>query len=120
MEREMICIVCPVGCRMKVGGSGEDIRVTGNACKRGARYAVSEFTDPQRTVTSSVYVTGGNMPLVSVRTEKTVPKAKISQVMQELKKLTVAAPVKVGQVLLHDAAGTGVDIIATREIRAEK
>lgn len=120
MEKEMVCIVCPVGCRMKVTKNGDDIQVTGNTCKRGERYAISEFTNPQRTVTSSVYVTGGHMPLVSVRTEKTVPKAKIPEVMEALKKVSVAAPVKVGQVLLSDVAGTGVNIIATREIRIGK
>ncbi|MDD3243279.1 MAG: DUF1667 domain-containing protein [Eubacteriales bacterium] len=117
IEKDMVCIVCPVGCRLHVVKDGEQITVSGNTCKRGERYAVGEFTDPQRTVTSSVYVEGGHMPLASVRTEKTISKAKIPAVLEALKTVRPVAPVKVGDVVLPNAAGTGVNVIATREIR---
>lgn len=119
MQQEMICIICPVGCRMTVEKDGESIRVTGNTCKRGERYAAAEFTNPVRVVTSSVFVDGGHMPLVSVRTAGSIPKGDIGRLMDALKTVRLQAPVRVGDVVLADAVGSGVNVIATRDIRAQ-
>jgi CxxC motif-containing protein len=107
-----------MGCRLTVT-QGEDgmLTVVGNTCKRGERYGKDEFTDPQRTVTTSVYVDGGHMPVVSVRTKKTVSKARIPDVLEAIKDFRVQAPLEVGQVVMENIAGTGVDLIATRKIR---
>nr|WP_122013262.1 DUF1667 domain-containing protein [Maliibacterium massiliense] len=119
MEKEasFVCIACPVGCHLHVARDAQGaLTVTGNTCKRGESYAKSEFTKPVRVVTYSVPVKDGEMPLVSVKTATPVPKARISQVLLALRALRAEAPVMVGDVLLADVAGTGVDIVATRNV----
>ena len=113
MIREMTCIICPMGCRLSVQVEGEAITVSGNTCKRGEVYATQEVTCPMRTVTSLVAVDGAALPLCPVKTAAQVPKAKIVEVLTALKKARVKAPVKVGDVLIEDIAGTGVDLVAT-------
>lgn len=116
-EKELICIGCPMGCPLQVALSGgEVIRVTGNTCKRGEVYAKKEVTNPTRIVTSTVRAVGGALPVVSVKTSTDIPKGKIQACMQALKQVEVTAPVAIGQVVLKDVAGTGVDVVATREV----
>ncbi|MBN2878813.1 MAG: DUF1667 domain-containing protein [Clostridia bacterium] len=115
-EMEMTCIVCPVGCVMHAEMDGENIQVTGNGCKRGYTYAVNEMTNPTRMVTSSVLVKGGDMPLVSVKTKEAVPKGKIDEIVSLIKQAEVKAPVNIGDVIIKNAAGTNVDVIATRNV----
>ena len=117
-EKHMICTVCPMGCRLTVTCDETGaLKVQGNTCKRGERYGKDEFTDPKRTVTTSVYVDGGQLPVVSVRTKTPVSKAAIPQVLEALKGFRAQAPIAVGQVLIANVAGTGADLVATRRIR---
>lgn len=117
-EKKMICTVCPMGCHLTatMNDAGE-LTVTGNTCPRGARYGRDEFIDPQRTVTTSVYVDGGQLPVVSVRTKTPVSKTKIPEVLAALEGFRAQAPVAMGQVLIENIAGTGTDLVATRVIR---
>jgi CxxC motif-containing protein len=115
--QEMICIVCPVGCRLRAERAGDVVRVTGNTCPKGEKYAVEELTNPTRTVTTSIPVAGGHMALLSVKTRRPVPKSQIPQVLRELRRAGAKAPVAVGDVVLRNAAGTGVDVVATRSVR---
>ncbi|MEX1378064.1 MAG: DUF1667 domain-containing protein [Eubacteriales bacterium] len=115
-KREITCIVCPVGCEMKATKDGDKIVVVGNGCKRGYTYAVDEMTNPKRMVTSSVVVKGGDMPLVSVKTSQPIPKEKIEEVLKEIKAIELKAPVKIGTPIIKSAAGTDVDIVATRNV----
>lgn len=116
-NRELICIGCPMGCMMTVTmEDGQVTSVIGNTCKRGDDYARKEVTNPTRIVTSSVCVTGGVLPVVSVKTREDIPKGKIPEVMKALKAVTVEAPVNIGDVMLENVAGTGVDIIATKPV----
>ncbi len=117
MIRELICIGCPLGCPLKVEMEGNEVlSVTGNTCKRGEVYATKEVTNPTRIVTSSVKVAGGFHPMVSVKTANDIPKSKIFEVAEALKGIEVPAPVHIGDVILADVAGTGVDIIATKNV----
>ncbi len=119
--RELTCIVCPVGCRLKAEmADGKVISVEGNSCKRGAQYAVDELCAPKRMVTSTVRVSGGFLPLVPVKTAQAVPKEKIGEVLAEVCAVQLVAPVKLGQVVLANAAGTGVDVVASRSMPAEE
>ena len=111
---EMICINCPLGCMMEVTEEAEGIKVTGNACPRGHKYAVEEWTHPMRMVTSSLYVKGGTLPLISVKTKSSIPKDKIFELLALLKNMTLEAPVKVGDVLISNVLDTGVDLVATQ------
>lgn len=115
---ELTCISCPLGCplRVETDGEGHVTAVTGNTCKRGEAYGRKEVTAPTRTVTSTVLVTGGEAPVVSVRTKEDVPKERIFAVMAAVREAKVPAPVALGDVLVENIAGTGVDLIATRTV----
>ena len=102
---------CPLIVTME---AGEVISVTGNTCKRGDVYARKEVTNPTRIVTSTVRVSGGDADMVSVKTKEDIPKGKIFDCVKALKNVEVAAPVHIGDVLVKDVAGTGVDVIATK------
>lgn len=116
--RELTCISCPLGCQLKVevDESGNVLNVTGNTCKRGAEYGRQEVSAPVRMVTSTVRVVGGDAPVVPVRTQTNIPKEKIFAVMDEIRKAEVQAPVKLGDTVLENAAGTGVAIVAARSV----
>lgn len=117
--RELICIGCPMGCPLTVTIDGENIAVTGNSCPRGADYAKKEVTDPRRTVTSSVFVSGGKAVKVPVKTKTDIPKSEIINCMEVIKKTSVKAPVKIGDVIVSNICGTGTDLVATKDVDAE-
>ena len=112
---ELTCISCPLGCPLKVetDSSGKVLKVTGNTCKRGEEYGKKEVTNPTRTVTSTVRLLGGTAPVVSVRTQTDIPKEKIFRCMEEIRKAAAEAPVRIGDVILENVAGTGVSVVAT-------
>lgn len=115
--KNLTCIGCPLGCALTVEMQDNDvISVTGNTCKRGDVYARKEVTHPTRIVTSTVRVTGGEIAMVSVKTAQDIPKEKMLDIMNCLADITVAAPVHTGDVILSDVAGTGVDIVATKDV----
>lgn len=114
-KRELICIGCPLGCPVTVTmEEGAVTAVEGNTCKCGDIYARKEVTNPMRIVTSTVRVEGGTADMVSVKTKEDIPKAKIFECVKALKGITVKAPVRIGDVILKNVAGTGVDIVATK------
>lgn len=116
-KRELTCIGCPLGCSVTVLMAGGEITaVEGNTCKRGDEYARKEVTNPTRIVTSTVMTAGGRSAAVSVKTKTDIPKDKIFDCVRALKGICVQAPVHIGDVILADAAGTGVDIIATGNV----
>lgn len=111
--KELTCIVCPRGCRLQID---DNMNVTGNFCPRGKEYAISELTHPTRNITSSIKVDNRPYTLVSVKTSKPVPKEKIFAVMEEINKLSVSAPTKIGQVVKANILGLDSDIIITKNI----
>lgn len=113
--KELICVVCPMGCHLEVDIE-DDYKTSGNQCKRGIDYAREELTAPKRIVTSTVKVEGGLYNRISVKTSSPIPKAMVFQCMEEINKIKIEAPVRVGQVLLEDILGTGTDIVATRNM----
>ncbi len=115
---ELTCISCPMGCplRVETDEAGKVISVSGNTCKRGEEYGRREVTAPVRTVTSTVRVTGGAAPVVPVRTKGEIPKEKIFDCMAAIRAASVQAPVGIGDVILENAAGTGVSIVATKAV----
>ena len=114
---ELTCIGCPLGCPLTVTmEANEVVEVKGNTCPKGDAYARKEVTNPTRIVTSTVVVEGGVAPMVSCKTAADIPKGKIFDVTDALKDVVAKAPVAIGDVLLADVAGTGVDIIATKNV----
>ena len=115
--RNLTCIGCPMGCPLTVKlEDTEVISIEGNSCKRGAVYGKKEVTNPTRIVTTTVRVSGGAETVVSVKTKEDIPKGKIFECVKALKTVEVPAPVHIGDVLLEDVAGTGVDIVATKNV----
>jgi len=116
--RELTCINCPMGCRVTVNiEDGKITDISGNTCKRGEIYARAEVTAPVRTVTTTIMVEGGIADRVSCKTKEPVPKEKIFDVMNEIASASCKAPVKIGDILLQNCAGTGVQVVATKSVR---
>ena len=114
---EIICVTCPKGCTLRVKHEGKQlIEVIGSGCQRGKDYAICELEDPRRMVASTVKVKGGLHPLVPVYTKSAFPKPLIPQLAKELREVEVPAPVKINQVVLKNALGTGIDIVASRDM----
>lgn len=115
--KEMICICCPMGCRLSVDDSDKnDIKVSGNTCPRGAKYARDEVICPKRMVTSVVEVEGGEIGMVSVKTSDSIPKDRMFDALKLLDNLVIPAPVKLGQVIVENVLGLGVDFVATKDV----
>ena len=110
---ELICITCPRGCHLQVD---ENLNVSGNMCPRGATYAKAELTHPVRMVTSSVAINSKIEARLPVKTKDPIPKELIFPVMEEIEKVLVDAPSKIGDVIIKDVLGCGVDIVATKDI----
>lgn len=116
--KNLTCINCPLGCSLEVTMDGKEVvSVTGNNCPRGDIYARNEVTNPKRVVTSSVYVMNGDRAVVSVKTEEAIPKDKIFECVEAMRTLKVEAPVKIGDVILEDIAGTGVRLVASANVK---
>lgn len=117
-EREIICTICPKSCRIKVSVSAKNgqVSVKGHMCKRGADYAREEALDPKRTITSTVIIQDAMYPVVSVRTDKPVPRTLIFDCMDLIKKVTVHAPVKTGDIVIKNILDTGADVIITKDM----
>jgi len=114
MKRDMICISCPLGCHLSVTLDGGQVTdVEGNLCKRGIQYAEDECLNPMRFLTTTVKVQGSSVPL-AVRSSAVVPKAELMRAVEQLKKITVNPPVRVGDILFSDFLGLNADIIATQ------
>ncbi len=114
LSSQIICIGCPVGCLITVKKKEDgSLDITGNTCKKGEAYARSEMTAPVRTVTSMIRVEGGSGKVVPVKTAAEIPKEKIGACMDEIEARVVCAPVKVGDVLIENVAGTSVAVAAT-------
>ena len=107
-------------CNYRRDEGREIISITGHTCKRGEEYARKELTNPTRIVTSIVRVEGGKIPMVSVKTQSDIPKGKIFECAKALQSITVNAPVHIGDIILEDVAGTGVAIVATKNVETFK
>ena len=126
MENKMIknetipltCIICPMGCSMEVtveqveDGTRKVTNVKDNGCRRGAEYAAKELLNPTRTLTTTIAVEGGALPVVPVKTAGEVPKNMLLQCMEVVRRASCKAPVKRGDVLIYDLLGTGVNVVA--------
>lgn len=120
-ERDMVCIVCPVGCHMQIvedSTSETGYKVSGATCNRGPVYGVKELSNPTRLLTSTVKIKGGTLPRLPVRTDKEIPKDKIFEVMDVINKIELNAPVQMGQILAENILGLGVNIISSRSVGA--
>ena len=108
-----ICTICPVGCTLKVTGEADgQLKVEGNSCRRGRAYAIKEFTSPERTLTSIMAAGDGTM--VPVKTDKPIPKEKISECMKIINEKTLMLPISLGNIIIEKIGGTEANLICTR------
>ncbi len=115
--KQLNCINCPMGCLLTVTlTDGAITDVTGNTCPRGETYAHQELTNPQRMLTSTVRIAGGELPLLPVVSKSTLPKGRVLDCAKVLRGVEVQAPVKTGDVIVANILGLGVDIVASRDM----
>lgn len=112
-----ICICCPAGCHLEIIDDENNIRISGNKCPRGKNYAEQELHDPRRVVTAAVTLDCAQRICVPVKSNVPVPKALIAPLLKQLSRMRVKAPVKVGDVVIHDFNGSKIDIICTGEFK---
>ena len=113
--KELVCIVCPRGCRLKVDEQN-DFAVTGNTCPRGAEYGRNEIMAPTRVLTSTVRLTGASLRRCPVKTDRPVPREKLLEIMSLLNEVELTSPVTIGQPVLENVLGTGANVIVTRNL----
>jgi len=119
--RELICIACPNGCRLKVAmEDGKVMEVEGNSCRKGEEYAAEECINPTRILTTTVRLKGGVLPVLPVKSERPLPKNMIKKSMEIINRVRVSAPVNIGDVIVKDILGTGINIVSTRNIKKER
>ena len=117
-HQEITCIICPIGCKIQVQTSGNQIlHIDGEKCRRGLDYAQSEALDPRRVLTTSVVIDKGEWPLVSVKTTKPVPKSQLFTILKEIRKIHLCAPVSCGQVLFSNICDSSIDVVATKTVK---
>ncbi|MEN6340492.1 MAG: DUF1667 domain-containing protein [Clostridiaceae bacterium] len=112
-EKEIVCIVCPNGCRIRCTPKEDGYAFSGNKCKRGVAYSEAELTRPMRSLTSSVKTVFPDSPVVSVRTDGEIEKSRIPDVLTALGKVTLDHPVEMGDVIIPNVCNTGVNMICT-------
>lgn len=118
MKKEIICTVCPRGCHINVEGEGEKITaMEGYGCKRGVTYATAEFSHPVRILTTTVMIDGMKGELLPVRSANPLPKEKLFDCMELIRKVKVALPVEMHDVIISNICETGVDIVATKAVK---
>ena len=116
MIKKITCIECPIGCRLTVDAeNSKAIKVTGNECPKGEVYAVSEIENPVRILTSAVLCRGLSLKMISVRTDKPIPKSRIFEAMKEIKRIRVNKPLSAGDIIVKRFMGSEVNLIVTRE-----
>ena len=118
MKKEMICIGCPMGCYLTVEYTQKTVqKIKGNRCKIGLEYAEKESFNPERTLTTTVRIKNGHLPLLSVRTNKPIPKKLIFKAMNLLAKVEIEAPIKIGEKIIENLFNTKASIVATKNIQ---
>lgn len=115
-KKEMVCIICPMGCTLAIQQENGNLVVTGNRCPRGEQYVKQELTAPMRNIASTVRVHNGILPVVPVKTDREIPKEKIRDAMALINAVEIEAPVSCGQCILPHLFGTSANIVATRDL----
>jgi CxxC motif-containing protein len=63
-------------------------------------------------------VSGGAIPLVSVKTTDSILKEALRDAMKVIAELSVEAPVEMGQVVRKNFIEEGIDLVATKSVSA--
>jgi CxxC motif-containing protein len=118
--KEIICIVCPMGCHLEVTediNNKDGYKVEGNKCPRGKEYGINEMVNPTRVLTTTIKINNAPLKRLPVKTDGVIPKTKIFECMEIINKVEVSAPINMGEVIIKDILGTGVDVVASRSMK---
>ncbi len=117
MKRDLVCIVCPKGCRLTLEYEGNNLLSVGGAtCPKGKEYATSEISDPRRNFAGSVTIRGGRFRTCSVKSSHSIPLDKLIRLGELSHGITIDAPVNVGDTVASGLLDGEVDLIATRKV----
>ena len=116
MEKNLVCIVCPIGCRLKITGTMDNPAIGGNKCEKGITYAHDEMTNPLRMVCTTIRIKGGLHNVIPVKTDRPIPDKYKLEVTKAINKIELNSPVKMGDIIIKDLFGTGVNIVAERDM----
>ncbi len=118
-EKNFICTACPMGCKLIVRMEGDEVvKILGHRCRKGETYGRQEAIAPQRMVASTVRISNGLHPLVPVYTNGSVPKRRIPEILAKIREVQLTAPVTAQDIVIENVIGTGVDIVASRDMPA--
>ncbi len=116
MSRQIICIECPKACNLAVDIENcRVVKVTGNQCPKGEEYAASEIENPLRILTTTVLTEGLALKMLPVRTDRPIPKERIFEAINEIRKIKVNKALRAGDIILGDLLGMGVNLVSTRD-----
>ena len=118
-ETNITCILCPIGCEIRINKK-ELFIIEGAKCEKGIEYSKNEVLNPKRILTTSILVKNGILPLISVKTNKPIPKDKVFNIIGVIKKTSVNAPIEIGEIIIRNILETGSDIIATKTVKKSK
>ncbi|HWQ57426.1 MAG TPA: DUF1667 domain-containing protein [Clostridia bacterium] len=119
-EKQIVCTVCPGSCRLTVCEENGQLTVEGYGCKRGLSYGASEYQNPMRMLTTTVAIRGGTQPRLPVISSAEIPREKLGECLAALYRLMLDAPVACGDIIEPNICGTGVDVVASRSMKAVK
>lgn len=117
-KKDLVCIVCPKGCRLTVEKIDNSFKVLGNSCKRGEVYGINESKNPTRVLTTTIKLLNSKYNRLPVKTKEPIPKELLFRAMELINSIEVKAPIKVGQVVLENILSTGIDIVATKTVES--
>lgn len=114
--KKITCIECPRSCGLTVDIENcKVIKVGGNECPKGERYAISEIENPERILTATVLGQGLDLKMIPARTDKAIPKSRMLEAMDKIKKIKINKPLNEGDIIVKDFLGLNVNLIATRK-----
>ncbi len=120
-KHRFVCIDCPLSCEVALTEEdGKILEIKNNRCKKGEEYAIAEFTNPVRILTTTVRVEGGILPVVPVRSKGHIPKKLIRECMRELAKVEANAPIKCGDMIYENILNTGIYIVSSRDLQEDE
>ena len=118
--KDIRCIICPTGCLVHVENINGELIIEGHSCKRGEEYAREEFVSPKRILTTTMQIENGFLPLVPVRSDNPILKDKLEDALEQIARTKTKAPIKMGDVLIENILGLGINIIASRDLQKLK
>ena len=117
-KRHFTCVICPIGCEIDVELQDSDVAsMIGDKCVKGKEFVLHELEEPMRILTTTILIKGAKWAMLPVRTDKPIPKRLLFNVIKELANIELQAPVKISDVIIRDTAGTGANVVATRNMR---